>query len=76
MKVKLRTQYAGPRGVFAAGSVADFGKAEAYGLIEGGYAEQIPEPAKERGSKPLVETADLLSPETAEAAANRRRMRP
>lgn len=75
MKVKLRTQYAGPNGAHSVGAVVDFDKAEAYRLIEGGYAEQIAEPAKEGvviSSDPAVETADLLTQRTAEAPANKR----
>lgn len=85
MQIKLKTQYAGPSGCHAAGSTVDFEKAEAYRLIEGGYAEQVEDAAaavpaavvvQEVGDeKPVVETTDLLPPETTEAPANRRHKR-
>lgn len=64
MRVRLKSIYAGPRGAYAAGQVADLPTAEAYALCEGGFAEQIED---------AVETTDVPTPETAEAPANRRR---
>ena len=45
MKVKLLSQYCGPRGSFAPGHVIDVPVEEAGPLIEGGYAEDAePQP--------------------------------
>jgi hypothetical protein len=80
MKIKLKTQYSGPNGSHAPGSIVDFDQAEAYTMIEGGFAEQVPEPAKETpAAEPqpapapeVVETAVLSAPETTQAPANKR----
>ena len=39
MRVKLKTNLAGPEGCFAAGSIADLDRDTALGLIKDGYAE-------------------------------------
>lgn len=41
MKVKLRTQYAGPLGTYSPGTVVDFDEKVATDLIDGGYAERM-----------------------------------
>lgn len=41
MKIRLRTQYAGPRGTYAAGAVVDFDQAEAHALIQGGFGDEV-----------------------------------
>lgn len=61
MRVRLRTTYASPAGAHAAGSVVDLEKAEAYDLIERGYAAQIE-----------AETATEAVPQRAVAPAQRR----
>ncbi len=61
MRIRMKTTMAGPAGGASVGQVIDRPKAEAYALIEGGFAEQIES-----------ETADVVAPETAEAAPSRR----
>lgn len=65
MKVKLKTQYAGPAGTFAPGAVADFPEEEAKALIAGGFAA----PALAKAS---VETASTKPAENAAEAHQRR----
>lgn len=43
MKIKLITIYAGPRGTYAAGDVADFPEDEARAMIEGRHADEFAE---------------------------------
>ncbi len=42
MRVRMKTQYAGPGGSAGPGSTIDLEDAEANGLIAGGYAEAVP----------------------------------
>lgn len=56
MKVKLITIYAGPRGTYGAGDVADFSDEEARALIDGRHAEEY---------------AEVLPPETASLAGGK-----
>lgn len=44
MRVRLKTTYAGPAGVFQAGTVCDFPPAEAMALVGGGYADAVDAP--------------------------------
>lgn len=81
MKVTLKTTMAGPAGGGAAGQTIDVPQAQAYDLIERGYAEQPPEPAKERAElvpavevEP-VETASVESSETTTSRAQKRTRR-
>lgn len=68
MKIRMKTLAAGPAGPRQAGSIVDLPDAEAYQLIEGGYAEQVGAAAGE------VETAEAGGAvETAEAPANKRK---
>lgn len=60
MRVKIRTNMAGPAGAHLAGSIVNLDQAQAYDLIERGFALQ-------------VEDAMGGPVETAEAPANRRR---
>ena len=41
MKIKLRTEYAGPKANYAAGQVVEFPDADAHLLITGGFAERV-----------------------------------
>lgn len=66
MKIRMKSIYAGPRGSFSPGQVADLDQASAYALIEGGFAEQIDEPA-------TVEEATATGRETATAPAQRKK---
>lgn len=52
MRVRMLTTMAGPAGVFQPNEIADFDRALALTLIEGGYAER-------------VESATVAAPETA-----------
>jgi hypothetical protein len=65
MKVRLKTVMAGPAGTFKPGQVVED---ETGDLVNGGYAEpiEIPEP------KPLIETAEIQSPEMAVTRKGRR----
>jgi hypothetical protein len=60
MTIKLKSVYAGPRGVWQRGMVMDVGrdiaKAEALGLVAAGFAMVM---------EPDTETADEAPPETA-----------
>ena len=78
MKIQLKAQYAGPRGVFAPGAVIDVPEAEANALIGGGYAVAVQEaaPAPVAVLVPVaVETAEAPAAETAEAPRPQRKSR-
>lgn len=60
MRVRMKSLMAGPAGVAQPGQVIDLAAAEAYDLIERGYAEQVDDPAAvERAIAPPPESADL-----------------
>lgn len=61
---------AGPHGSHQAGDVVDLPKAVAYGLCEGGFAQQVDDGPP---LLPPIEQAVVPVPETADAPANRRR---
>lgn len=63
MRVRLKTIMAGPAGTASPGAIVDLDRAEAYALIEGGFAEQLDEAAIAPGG------------ERAELPANRRAAR-
>lgn len=61
MRVRLKTLYAGPTGIFQPGALVTFTDSEANDLIAGGYA------SPEFPTKPRVEAAILASvPEVAQ----------
>lgn len=66
--IRMKTTYAGPSGVIAAGQTADLPKAEEKALIDGGYAEPITAdaPPKKRSGK--AETAANPGQQTTETA--------
>jgi len=81
MRVRMKTQYAGPGGSAGPGVTIDLEEAEANGLIAGGYAEAVPaapelapEPAAapEAAPVPAIETATAPAPETAQSPRGRR----
>lgn len=65
MLVKMLSTMAGPAGTANAGSTVDLPTAQAYALIEGGYAEQIgaaapsEDAAAETAAAPAAETAAI-----------------
>jgi|GEM_PF-3996252 len=60
MLIKMLSHYAGPNGTCPAGGIIDIpSRVEAYGLIEGGYAEQV------ESEPPAIEQAVGVAPETA-----------
>lgn len=80
MKIKLRSQYAGPKGTHAPDAIVDFDKVEAYRLIEGGFAEQVAEEvqpplAVETAPETVVENALAPTGRTAVAPAQNRHRR-
>jgi len=60
MRIRLLSVMAGPDGVYQPGTVRDVPRAEAYALVEGGYAEQVDD----------VETAAVLPAEVAAAPSH------
>lgn len=71
MRVRLKTLMAGPRGVASPREIVDLPDADAYALCEGGYAEQVDDPAP-RPKPASVETAALVSREQAVAPRQRK----
>ena len=74
MKIQLKAQYVGPRGVFPPGMIIDVPEDEARALVSGGYAFEVADkpakpapavPAPEAVTPSVVETADLPEPEKA-----------
>ena len=72
MRIRMRTTMAGPGGNAGPGDVIDRPKAEAYALIEGGFAEQI-EAAPTTQEE--VETATVDQPEAAVTRRSRSKPR-
>lgn len=68
MKIKLRSTYAGPRGVFYAGGEIDVPVSEANDLIAGGYADPVKVPV-------VIETAAIEPDESPEPVTPRPRRR-
>lgn len=62
--VKMKVTYAGPRCTCAMGGILSCDDAEAKRLVEGGYAEYVPEPKLETKKilKAEIETATKKAP--------------
>lgn len=67
--IRMKTTYAGPSGVIAAGQTADLPKAEEKALIDGGYAEAITADAPPTKGKRKPETAANPGAQQNETAA-------
>ncbi|WP_289294516.1 hypothetical protein [uncultured Reyranella sp.] len=72
----MKSIYAGPAGNYQPGDLADFAGPEGRALVEGGFAEEVGRPDRERRSRaapvqprPAPETATPPAPETATAPA-------
>ena len=70
MQVRLKTIMAGPAGTGQPGDVVDLPTAQAYALIEGGYAAQL---GAETPTPAGPETATAAPPERAVPARGKRR---
>lgn len=69
MKVKMKTLACGPAGALEPGKTYDLPKAQAYALIEGGYADELGAPVP---SKRAAEAATMApGAETATAAGGK-----
>jgi hypothetical protein len=68
MLIRMRTQYAGPRGTFAPNAIVEMDKDEAKVLISSGYAVPVSGVEVERAIAPAPERAVSVS------RATRRRM--
>ena len=65
MRVRMKTQYAGPAGAVAPGVTIDLPKKEAKALVDGGYAETVgPVPRAPVNGVRAAETATMKPPET------------
>ena len=73
MRVRMKSNMAGPNISAGPGAVVDVDKAFAYALIEGGHAEQVEDAAEVVAP---VEVAVVAAPETTEARRPEPKARP
>lgn len=71
MRVRLLSRYAGPSGCHQSGDVIDVSATDAAGLIDGGYAVRVAEPAPAAPVE-MVERA-VVAPAETRAHGKRRR---
>lgn len=76
MRIRMLTLMAGPEGIRSPGSVVDLPPADAYALVEGGFAVFAESPAKAVAAAQVVESATAAPVREATTGLGQRRRGP